>query len=142
VARLRQVKEQTGGFSMIQLHSDLPTLAPLILKADLAIGAGGTTNWERCCLGLPSLVITVAENQRAVCRYLHQMGLIEWLGDAETITIDQLSFSIQRVLTHVGIKHWSELCMSVCAGKGTAQVINTLYKYQKINKEAITLHYS
>ena len=38
-------------------------MAELMLNADLSIGASGSTNWERLCLGLPSLIFTVAENQ-------------------------------------------------------------------------------
>jgi UDP-2,4-diacetamido-2,4,6-trideoxy-beta-L-altropyranose hydrolase len=49
------------GFSC---HVQTPRMAELIAAADLAIGAGGTVTWERCCLGLPALVICVAENQR------------------------------------------------------------------------------
>ena len=50
----------------IHLHGLQPTLAPMLLAADLAIGAGGTTNWERLCLGLSTLVITLADNQCAI----------------------------------------------------------------------------
>jgi UDP-2,4-diacetamido-2,4,6-trideoxy-beta-L-altropyranose hydrolase len=46
------------------LHNPLPSLAGLIARADLAIGAGGSTTWERACLGLPSLVAPIAANQR------------------------------------------------------------------------------
>ena len=45
------------------LHLSVPTLSSLIVRADLAIGAGGTTTWERACLGLPSLVFSVSSNQ-------------------------------------------------------------------------------
>ena len=45
------------------LHGPLPSLAGLIARADLAIGAGGATTWERACLKLPSLVVAIAENQ-------------------------------------------------------------------------------
>ena len=38
-------------------------MAELMAAADLAIGAGGSTTWERCCLGLPALSICVADNQ-------------------------------------------------------------------------------
>lgn len=43
---------------------DTPDMAELMAKADLAIGAAGTTSWERCCLGLPAIVVIAAENQR------------------------------------------------------------------------------
>jgi len=38
--------------------------------SDLAIGAAGSTSWERCCLGLPTLLIVLAENQRDAARFL------------------------------------------------------------------------
>lgn len=54
----------------VNVLQDVENMAELMVKADLAIGAGGTTSWERCCLGLPSLLIKVAENQRQV---IHQL---------------------------------------------------------------------
>ena len=39
-------------------------MAALTADADIAIGAGGSSAWERCCLGLPSLVLILADNQR------------------------------------------------------------------------------
>jgi UDP-2,4-diacetamido-2,4,6-trideoxy-beta-L-altropyranose hydrolase len=45
-------------------HVQTARMAELTAQADLAIGAGGLAIWERCCLGLPSLVFCTAENQR------------------------------------------------------------------------------
>lgn len=45
-------------------HVQTDKMADLMAAADLAIGAGGSATWERCCLGLPTLTICVAENQR------------------------------------------------------------------------------
>jgi len=45
-------------------HVNTDRMAELIAAADLAIGAGGTATWERCCLGLPTLAICIAENQK------------------------------------------------------------------------------
>jgi len=123
-----QVKTLTAHLPMVELHSDLPSLAPFMVKADLAIGGGGATSWERFCLGLPSLVITLADNQRPVNRDLHQMRLIEWIGDVETIRIDQVSSAIERILSLDDINNWSERCMAVCHGKGSALVADTMLK--------------
>jgi UDP-2,4-diacetamido-2,4,6-trideoxy-beta-L-altropyranose hydrolase len=46
------------------LHQDLPSLSTIMASVDLVIGAGGSTTWERLCLGKPSLVISIAENQQ------------------------------------------------------------------------------
>jgi len=48
----------------VGVHVDARDMAELIAAADIAIGAGGSSAWERCCLGLPSLTVIVADNQR------------------------------------------------------------------------------
>lgn len=50
-------------------------MAERMTQADLAIGAAGATTWERCCLGLPSLVVAIAENQRAFLDIVASQGL-------------------------------------------------------------------
>jgi UDP-2,4-diacetamido-2,4,6-trideoxy-beta-L-altropyranose hydrolase len=54
----------------VTLHVDAQDMAQLTLNADVAIGAGGSTTWERCTLGLPSVLVVLAENQRAAARAL------------------------------------------------------------------------
>ncbi len=45
------------------IHKYLPDLADLMANADLAIGAGAATTWERCCMGLPTILVVCASNQ-------------------------------------------------------------------------------
>jgi len=49
-------------------------MAQLMASSDLAIGAAGSTSWERCCLGLPTLMMIIADNQRKVAGYLMSAG--------------------------------------------------------------------
>lgn len=72
------------------LHGPLPSLAGLIARADLAIGAGGATTWERACLKLPSLVVATADNQIPFAEALHKAGHLQLLGDATTVSVDQI----------------------------------------------------
>jgi UDP-2,4-diacetamido-2,4,6-trideoxy-beta-L-altropyranose hydrolase len=72
------------------LHGPLPSLAGLIARADLAIGAGGATTWERACLKLPSLVVAIAENQLPFAEALHQAGHLQLLGEAATLSAAQI----------------------------------------------------
>ena len=51
-------------------------MAELMAEADLAIGAGGTATWERCCLGLPTISFCVAENQRKQIADAAEVGLL------------------------------------------------------------------
>ena len=47
-------------------------MAQLMADSDLSIGAAGSTSWERCCLGLPTLMVILAENQRGIGLVLEQ----------------------------------------------------------------------
>ena len=121
------VKCIIGNMANIHIYSDLPSLAPLMVKADLAIGAGGSTTWERFCLGLPSLVITVAENQRIINDYLSQLGLINLIGDVKEISTDKISKAISQVISHNNIEQWSVDCMDICTGEGANYVVKELF---------------
>lgn len=65
-------------------------LADLMMTADLAIGAGGVTTWERMCLGLPAVVISIADNQRPASEALGQAGLIGYVGHVTDVTAADL----------------------------------------------------
>jgi UDP-2,4-diacetamido-2,4,6-trideoxy-beta-L-altropyranose hydrolase len=72
------------------LHGPLPSLAGLIARADLAIGAGGATTWERACLRLPSLVVAIAVNQLPLSEALDQAGHLKLLDDGASVTAEQI----------------------------------------------------
>jgi UDP-2,4-diacetamido-2,4,6-trideoxy-beta-L-altropyranose hydrolase len=92
------IEAMASGHRNAHLHSKLPTLAPLMAKADLALGAGGSTTWERLCLLLPALVVTVAQNQEVSAQEQHRLGLIHWLGGHEHITAATLEATLRSVL--------------------------------------------
>ena len=74
----------------VQRFSALTSLAPLMASADAAIGAGGTTTWERLCLGLPSITYALVPHQEAYSQVLADRGLTEYLGCAEAF--DEVAF--------------------------------------------------
>lgn len=120
------IREQVRAFEHIHIHSRLPSLSSLMMRADIAIGAGGATSWERCCLGLPTLVITTANNQKPIADELHQRGLIRWLGHCDTITEDSLARALQAMIDNKDIERWSRACMAMVDGKGTERVASVL----------------
>lgn len=66
-------------------HVQTSRMAELMAAADLAIGAGGSASWERCCLGLPALLIALAENQVAIAQALDSSGACVYLGTKEQV---------------------------------------------------------
>lgn len=120
----------------ITIHYSLPSLATLMLKADLAIGAGGATTWERSCLGLPSLLITLAENQKPIAAELHRRGLVHWLGHYDSVTKDRLHNSLQAALEDKAIKDRSQALMTVTDGRGVQRVASVLALSSEIKLQA------
>ena len=116
------IKQQVSGIDTIHLHLGLASLAPLMAAADLAIGACGATSWERLCLGLPALVITLADNQRQVALYLHTENLVHWIGDKEEAHQPVIARALEIILQDVSLTNWSCRCLRVCDGLGAQKV--------------------
>jgi RimJ/RimL family protein N-acetyltransferase len=122
-AQRQEIEECIAGRANAHVHSAVPTLAPLIAAADLAIGAAGATTWERLCLGLPAFVVTVADNQRPIAEALHQQGLIHWLGDAGTVTAVQVRDQLNSLLETDLLQRWSQRCLALhIDGRGIDRV--------------------
>ena len=88
------VKELVDKLPNAALHSPLPSLAGLMVRADLAIGAGGATTWERACLGLPSIVIAIATNQLKSTQALHQAGHLQLIGREGWVSVEEITSAL------------------------------------------------
>ena len=80
------------------LHCQVGNMASLMAAADLFIGAGGTSSWERCCIGLPALVIATADNQIAQAEALARAGAQLYLGPAQSVTGERLARTLEAML--------------------------------------------
>jgi len=79
-------------------HFNVEGMAALMAKADFSVGAGGITVWERCALALPSVVITVAENQEKTVSDMAESGYLLFLGRSEAVSVDSLYHALKTVL--------------------------------------------
>lgn len=84
------IRSLSGSEGRIRVHDELSSLAPLLMRADLAIGAAGATSWERACLGIPSVVVAIAKNQLGIAETLQRAGAVHYLGTAAELTRDGL----------------------------------------------------
>jgi UDP-2,4-diacetamido-2,4,6-trideoxy-beta-L-altropyranose hydrolase len=69
----------------VELHRAVDNMAELMSRADLAVGGGGISCWERCAVGLPAVVVTMAENQVPSTEELQHRGAIVVVGDAMSV---------------------------------------------------------
>ncbi|CCE22428.1 UDP-2,4-diacetamido-2,4,6-trideoxy-beta-L-altropyranose hydrolase [Methylotuvimicrobium alcaliphilum] len=90
----------------VSVAVDVNDMAERMLRADLAFGAGGVTTWERCCLGLPSLVIMTANNQNFTIQTLHEFGVIFSLGPKNDFIRDIFMDDIEAL---TGSDKWQEM---------------------------------
>ncbi|MDX7784989.1 MULTISPECIES: UDP-2,4-diacetamido-2,4,6-trideoxy-beta-L-altropyranose hydrolase [Aeromonas] len=112
------------------VHYDfIQDMATLMSEHDLAIGAPGTTTWERACLGLPNIVIPIAENQQAICQALlaHQAALLVQQSDIESRLIPALHDLLNNY------KEYVDNNLELCDGKGAQRVINTIMANTEIS---------
>lgn len=78
--RLEALKRRAEAMTNVSLHVQSSRMADFMTSADLCVGAGGTTSWERCYMGLPSLILILAENQREIAERLDRLGCGRSLG--------------------------------------------------------------
>jgi UDP-2,4-diacetamido-2,4,6-trideoxy-beta-L-altropyranose hydrolase len=103
----------------VTVHSQPPQLARLMAEADLSLGAGGTMAWERCYLGLPTIMIAVADNQNEICRQLDRIGAAVCLGKLRDLQIDKIVEVINSVLMNPEwMSRMADQCMKIMGESG------------------------
>lgn len=107
----------------LDLYVDTPDMAQLTARADLAIGAGGSSVWERCCLGLPTLTVVLADNQRANSEALVAAGAAAMV-DATAADFDaHLAEACVRLIGDGGLRRrLSAASAALCDGLGAERV--------------------
>jgi UDP-2,4-diacetamido-2,4,6-trideoxy-beta-L-altropyranose hydrolase len=105
------------------LTLDAQDMARRMAQADFCIGAGGGTAWERCCQGLPTVAVAVADNQRAQVDVLDRAGAVIGLSLAAACS-GSLPEAIRQVTA--SRETMAAAAASLCDGGGTARVADAL----------------
>jgi UDP-2,4-diacetamido-2,4,6-trideoxy-beta-L-altropyranose hydrolase len=107
-------------------HVQSTRMAELMADADLAIGAGGTAMWERCCLGLPSIGFSVAENQIRQIAYAAEVGLL-YSAESGQKFVDMIRHHTKGLLENPALlKLISKSEMKAVDGKGVKRVVHAM----------------
>lgn len=87
----REIEALAKGLPNVRVHCQVSNMAELMASADLALGGGGATTWERCFLGLPSMVVIQAENQREMIEAAARQGALWNMGWHHEATAERLA---------------------------------------------------
>lgn len=134
-ASLERVGALGVGNPNIFVHVDSDCMAELMRDADIAIGAAGTTSWERCCLGLPTITLVMAENQRLVAANLERSASIVVAESEEAVPV-----LLRSLLDDEHQRHsLMAAAFAIVDGSGVARVCNAVFGSLPISPDKLCL---
>lgn len=110
----------------INLLSGISNMAEIMSKSDIAIGAGGTSALERACLGLPSIIFSIAENQQYSCKQLAQINASIYLDNIKNIE-KELPKALNFITNPVNLEKIKEKNKFLCDGLGAKRVVDEIF---------------
>lgn len=128
-ARCHDTDFHIGGAlpAQVRLLRNIDDMAEVLSQADLAIGAGGSSSWERCCLGVPSIITCIAQNQRSLADYLHKRGaglMYDYTSQGAAAFQDLM----QICATPHHLQEMSKQAARLVDGGGVARVVETVLR--------------
>lgn len=105
---------------------NVANMAELMAGSDLAIGAAGSTSWERCCLGLPTLLVVLADNQKDAAIRLESAGATKSLRLDASLQATMSGFVDSLMQSPEGLRAMSMRCHEITDGNGCNLVIGEL----------------
>lgn len=120
-----EISKKCSGYGF-HYFEQVSNIASLMAKADVAIGAGGTTVWERCCLGLPSIVSSVAKNQDEGVLFQSAECLIFYCEPDECFETRLASLLNELAKSPKTLSEMSTRCLALVDGLGCQRVIDVL----------------
>lgn len=125
--RRREVARRCEDLRQARFHCQVDDMATLFAEADLALGAAGVASWERMAVGLPALIVSVAENQVENMRQLARNGVACALGVSRNVTALDIRIALESLMVEPWrVRAMSEAALACVDGAGTARVIEAM----------------
>ena len=127
---IEKLKSLYGGYSNIHFLINIPDMDRYMKMCDIAITAGGSTTYELCACGLPSIMYTLADNQLEMAETVSKQKLIPWVGDVRT----DLSVCLKGIERHIEAyrKNYEQRCrisermQKLCDGQGCKRIVKAI----------------
>ena len=124
---LRELQEISKKYENTSLILDSENIAELMLRADICIGASGMSIWERCCMGLPSLTITIANNQKKITKETSDLNISQELSIGTIKDKKKLTAVVSNLIySPKNLQMLSKNSSKICDGLGAIKVVNFL----------------
>lgn len=126
------------------LSVDLPDLSAFYARHDIQIGAGGTSSYERACIGVPTIAVVLAENQMTVVPVLDRLGLVRGATipgmsgtDLLTGVKDLASVATELIKQPNRRRELAERSRQLVDGRGAERVALSLMAEQLVLRSAV-----
>ncbi len=111
----------------VKFYCQTNKIADLMHNADLALCAGGSSTWERCCLGLPSIVLAIADNQIKIAQMTEEVGAIAFLGYAADVSKTHLAETLRKLSgDKMRLQKMSRVGVDLVDGMGVERVVKEM----------------
>ncbi len=126
---LDYIIEQTGNMGrLIDVQVDVVNMAELMANSDLAIGAAGATTWERATVGLPSITLCLAENQKQIAKVLQEQGIAIVITEQQALQL-RLESALSVIQQDLAIlTTMSQASIKITDGLGTQRTVEHLLR--------------
>ena len=123
---LRNVRELAGQMPWpTEVVVNVNDMARRMADSDLAIGAAGSTSWERCCLGLPTIMVVLAENQQDGAQALETAHAARLMGCVIGIA-QQLPLAVQELINSDCQSRMSLAASAITDGQGVEKILKAM----------------
>lgn len=116
-----------GNRPWIRVHVNTTDMARLMTDADLAVGAPSSASWERCCVGLPAVLVVLAQNQVVVNDELNRLGAAFSLGWYDELRAGVVASAVKHIRTNPDLlEDMSRAAFGLVDGGGTRRVADAI----------------
>ena len=122
----KEIKKICLKNSNFHYYEQIKDMAKFMKKADFSIGGGGSMIWERCYMGLPSIVTILDDNQREITKEMDRLGCLVSIGDYKKVSIKDYQSEIIKMNIEK-IKRMSKQCMTIVDGNGIKRICSEIF---------------
>ena len=119
-----RIKNKLKDFPNIKIDPLLENFPEVLSTSDLMIGGSGSINWERFCLGIPGVVVTISDNQNQLTQMLHLEDLIYLVGEGNKTSKENWKSFLKETLPNIELfQKISANSLRIDCGDGTEKIV-------------------